>query len=231
MIVILTVLLLILIVIILFFLYQKKCERLSQQFIDKNIIDINDNFINLLQPNCINYIHEKLINKFNNKNSKILLIGNGPINFKNSLVNKIKQYDIVIRFNNWEKDTDINKLGERCDLWIINYPAFKIIKNYNKLFLFCECDKKSETNLNEILNIKSDILMLKLNIWNKLCNFDPSRGMFMILLLYNYYNNITIIGFGGKGHHNDINNTMAHQQGLEHKYIKNNLKKIKFLKP
>jgi hypothetical protein len=230
MIMILTVLLLILAVIILYFLYQKKCERLSQKFIDKNIIDINNNFINLLQPNCINYIDKKLINKFNNKNSKILLIGNGPINFKNSLVNKINQYDIVIRFNYWEKDTDINKLGERCDLCMINYPAFKIIKNYNKLFLFCECDQKSIKNLNEILNIKSDILMLKSNILNKLCNFDPSRGMFMILLLYNYYNNITIIGFGGKGHHNNINNPMGHYQELENKYIKNNLKKIKFLK-
>ena len=61
--------------------------------------------------------------------SKILIIGNGPSILENKYGKIIDsdKWDVVMRFNRWEKDDDgkewVDKneyVGKRCDYWMIN---------------------------------------------------------------------------------------------------------------
>ena len=223
----LTIILLLCILILICLTNLNSKEKLNNVF----FYDYN-NKINLFKNSLVEYIDAdiykfnlELYNKLLNPNSSILLIGNGPINFTlpdDEIKTIINSFDIVIRFNEWESSSNIDKLTKKCDICFFVKNSLKI-KNYNKeiLYVYCDCNQKIYNHN----NFKINITKLKNKVYNEICNFDPSRGMLCILLLYNYYNNINIIGFGGKGHHTNIFNLMFHNQTMEHNFLKI-LKKI-----
>lgn len=226
----------ILILIIIFCKCQK--EHLNNKFFKE------DNFyLNLFNDPLFNYIddlnfvktkHNNIYEKLKNNNISICIVGNGPLHKytekeKKIILDTINNSQLIIRFNHWEEDTDLNIVGDKCDICIVNNI---VINNYiknnkelkkNCLYINCECN-------GNIIKFK-DIKTFNYNVMKQICNINPSRGFFIILLLINFYKNIKIIGFGGKGHHYNKNNPMYHNQYKEHEYLKKliSLNKIQYI--
>lgn len=233
---------LIIILLIIFTIYFiVKCyttEKLNNKFFKK------DNFyLNLFNDPLFNYIddlnfvktkHNNIYEKLKNNNISICIVGNGPLHKytekeKKIILETINNSQLIIRFNHWEEDTDLNIVGEKCDICIVNKLVIEnYIKNNKELKNHClyvnACCVNSNLKYNDILNFKE-------NTMKKICELDPSRGFLIILLLINFYKNIKIIGFGGKGHHNNKKSLMDHNQYKEHKHLKKliSLNKIQYI--
>jgi hypothetical protein len=82
--------------------------------------------------------------------SKILIIGNGPSALENKYGEIIDsdRWDVVMRFNRWEKDDDGIKhedyseyIGTRCDYWMVNDLRIKVAiernNNYGVVIVYC----------------------------------------------------------------------------------------------
>jgi hypothetical protein len=63
-------------------------------------------------------------------------------------------------------------------------------------YIYCSCDFLRYRSY--IFN--PNVYFLKDSIFDEICSIEPSRGMIAIMAFYNYYNNVSITGFTGKGH-------------------------------
>ena len=66
----------------------------------------------------LKFLNYKKISKFSNINKNILIVGNAPIKYKN-IGNIINNFDIVVRFNDFNIEEFKNDIGNKIDYWII----------------------------------------------------------------------------------------------------------------
>lgn len=230
------------IIIIIFIIYLlitfTKKENLNNYFIQNSeyYLSLLDEPLPVYIKNT-SYMKKKfnsLYKKLFDPNIKIIVIGNGPVNITdktkiNNIQNNIKNADIIIRFNEWETSSNVDLLGKRCDICFLCWLAISNKKKFNSkilyilledILIFMKITIKSKLIKNNILEINNKV--------KKIINKNNlSRGFITLIILMNYYKNINIIGFGGIGHHNNINNRMDHNQDKEYKFINDLIKKGK----
>ena len=167
-----------------------------------------------------------LYKKLFDPNIKIIVIGNGPVNITdktkiNNIQNNIKNSDIIIRFNEWETSSNVDLLGKRCDICFLCSEAIlnKNVFNHNILYILLDYPSLIMQILNKFKIVKNNILIVNRQLKKIIRKNNLSRGFIALIMLMNYYKNIKIIGFGGKGHHDNLNNRMDHNQYKEYKFI------------
>lgn len=228
----------ILLVMFLFLTSRGEVENLNDLFFEQSNYFLNI-FNGPIQDNIarsykIKYDNPRLYNLLLNKNSSVLIIGNGDINFGKKTPDDIKTFidshDIIVRINNWEKDSRVDYLGDRCDLCFIVEPiALSNKLNDEITYIYCSCD---------FLRYKSymfdhNVHILKEDVFDNICKANPSRGMIAILAFYNYYNNVSIIGFKGVGHATDkaapnAHNITTHERVAMDKILSKKIKTVIF---
>lgn len=213
-------------------IYDKNVEVFKKRLIMYNIINHSELDIN----NISNLILNKIKNKDNINN--ILIIGNGKI--KKNISNTIKDYDIIVRFNNYLKDNPLDLVETKTDIHFTCLPKKiseykKWISNNANIIIPIELNNQSRYDyLKELSDKNIFIPDKKYRESLSKYNIDFTRGFFglsiMLQLQQNYFKNakISIIGYGGVGHHFNKNNIMLHGHEYEITII-NELKNKKII--
>lgn len=187
---------------------QKYVNRLTAQ-----------DFIELIGPH--NGSLDTLRNLLSGDKS-IILVGNGPV--LEPLGKKIDSYDVVVRINEYTKDTKY--VGRKIDIHMINIgghmnPMASVIRDGTPT-IFLEClnfgrnykffDKDGEGK-----DLPRNCYAIKEDIFDNMCSIsDSSRGFYTVLLFNKFFSNVSIVGFGGNGHHDDKNHSVSHNNAIEH---------------
>jgi hypothetical protein len=147
--------------------------------------------------------------------STALVIGNGPSNLDYELGNLIDsdKWDIVVRFNRWEKDDDGNKhgdyskyIGTRCDYWVLNdlhlKKAFTYYNDYSYFLIVCPLFKFSQYPVKDIESKYEKIKFIpaeyEQHVNNNIIDFNnkwPSSGIITLLFIANHFDNVYYHGF------------------------------------
>ena len=170
----------------------------------------------------------KLINILGNKYSKVLVVGNGPSLLNREMGEKINEYDIVIRLNDYKIKGYEKYVGNKTDIWFtgmgwqlekrkINNIKSTLIcsgKWYKRQDILRQIQKKIIPKVNEdkvntqnIYYINNpSMFSIRVNGINK----TFSTGLMALLIGINYfYHPITIVGFDGI-----IEKSKEHRSGL-----------------
>ena len=139
----------------------------------------------------------------------------------------MERFDVIIRFNNYIKDTDENLVGEKTDVHFI------CLQNLDQTVWIKECNcvipieiartqhyKKLKDPFKSLLTIPP---MDYIRSMKDIC--DMSRGFYAIGCCLQFKHNINkeleiyIFGFGGKGHHFNKRHHISHYHNEEQKLI------------
>ena len=174
-------------------------------------------------------IGDKIFNQFTNIKN-ILIVGNGPI--KKNIINTLFDYDIIVRFNNYQQDNPRHLVGTKTDIHFTCIPGkLEIYETWlskdTKIIIPMEIRNQQRYKFLEKLNLNN--LFIPNQKYRYIINSektDFTRGFYglsiMLQLKENYFPNcnIDIIGFGGSGHHYNLNNIMLHGHNNELEVIK-----------
>ena len=116
--------------------------------------------------------------------NRILLVGNGPIS-RTNLGKQIDAHPFVVRFNTFTK---VN-VGTRMDLHVVDH---KTTPTGRVPTLDLTCPHLPER---EHANVVAE------RVATVACPFDPTRGFYMLCMCRALGMDVTIVGFGGVGHH------------------------------
>lgn len=191
-------------------------KRKLQRYMDN--LDAKD-FMDLVGPR--NGSLDTLRNILSGDKS-IILVGNGPV--LEPLGKEIDSYDVVVRINEYTKD--VKYVGGKIDIHMINIgghmnPMASVIKDGTPT-IFLEClnfgrqyrffDKDGEGKY-----LPKNCYAIREDIFNNMCSIsDSSRGFYTVLLFHKFFDNVSIVGFGGHGHHDDRNHRVSHNNAIEH---------------
>ena len=155
----------------------------------------------------------------------VCIIGNGPVS--KSIKHLLEKFDVIIRFNNYIKDTDKDLVGERTDVQFIclqNLDQTGWIEHCNCAIAFEIARPQHFKKLKD--PFKSLIVVPPMSYIKSMKNIcDMSRGFFAIASCLQIKNNINkelniyIFGFGGKGHHFNKKHHISHYHNEEQKLI------------
>ena len=147
--------------------------------------------------------------------SKILIIGNGPSILENKYGKIIDsdKWDVVMRFNRWEKDDDgkewVDKneyVGKRCDYWMINDLRINLgierRKQFTHVLIVCPKFKFNYRLFTQIENKYDNIKFLSSKyedtINEKFINFSPqwpSTGVMGVYFGVLHFKEVYLHGF------------------------------------
>ena len=132
---------------------------------------------------------------------------------------------LVVRFNKYTSDEQY--VGSKIDLHVVNIGGhyshhgldlFSIVKEGVPTIVM-EC---TDVNMNYDLDaLPSNCYTIKREIFSDMCSIcDSTRGFYILLLFKRFFRNVSIVGFGGKGHHEDVEHKMYHNNSAEHELIR-----------
>lgn len=147
--------------------------------------------------------------------STALVVGNGPSILNHEFGNLIDsdKWDIVARFNRWEKDNDGNShgdyskyIGTRCNYWVLNdlhlKKAFKYYNNYDYFLIVCPAFKFNQYPYKEIETKYEKIKFIPVEyeefVNNNIVDFNdkwPSSGIMTLLFIANHFDEVYYHGF------------------------------------
>lgn len=153
------------------------------------------------------------------KNDSVIIVGNSPIVLNNELGKIIDEYDIIVRFNQYQTINYEKYVGTKTSIWILNdlLAIDELTKNQEwlsnnnhvKILIVCplrgenpdifynqQFDKINNHYLES--NIKNDLIFMSkdfLKIMHEKYHIHPSTGLLCIANFMQLYNNITITGF------------------------------------
>ena len=147
--------------------------------------------------------------------SKILIVGNGPSALENKYGELIDSgdWDIVMRFNRWNKNDDGTKhedyseyIGTRCDYWMINDLRLQVGINrrneYSGVFVVCPKFKYNQQVFNQIENQYENIKFMPMEyeeyINENIVDFSPkwpSTGVIGMYFATLHFDEVFLYGF------------------------------------
>ena len=147
--------------------------------------------------------------------SKILIVGNGPSALENKYGELIDSgdWDIVMRFNRWNKNDDGTKhedyseyIGTRCDYWMINDLRLQVGINrrneYSGVFVVCPKFKYNQQVFNQIENQYENIKFMPVEyeeyINENIVDFSPkwpSTGVIGMYFATLHFDEVFLYGF------------------------------------
>ena len=147
--------------------------------------------------------------------SKILIVGNGPSALENKYGELIDSgdWDIVMRFNRWNKNDDGTKhndyseyIGTRCDYWMVSDLRIKLAierkDDYSGVVIFCPKFKYNSNLFEEIEKSHSNIKFAPASyedfINDNIVNFKPkwpSTGVIGIYFATLHFSEVFLYGF------------------------------------
>ena len=147
--------------------------------------------------------------------SKILIVGNGPSALENKYGKLIDSgdWDIVMRFNRWNKNDDGTKhndyseyIGTRCDYWMINDLRLQVGINrrndYSGVFVVCPKFKYNQQVFQQIENQYENIKFMPMEyeeyINENIVDFSPkwpSTGVIGMYFATLHFDEVFLYGF------------------------------------
>jgi len=147
--------------------------------------------------------------------SKILIVGNGPSALENKYGELIDSgdWDIVMRFNRWNKNDDGTKhndyseyIGTRCDYWMINDLRLQVGINrrndYSGVFVVCPKFKYNQQVFQQIENQYENIKFMPMEyeeyINENIVDFSPkwpSTGVIGMYFATLHFDEVFLYGF------------------------------------
>ena len=147
--------------------------------------------------------------------SKILIVGNGPSALENKCGELIDSgdWDIVMRFNRWNKNDDGTKhndyseyIGTRCDYWMINDLRLQVGINrrndYSGVFVVCPKFKYNQQVFQQIENQYENIKFMPMEyeeyINENIVDFSPkwpSTGVIGMYFATLHFDEVFLYGF------------------------------------
>ena len=147
--------------------------------------------------------------------SKILIVGNGPSALENKYGKLIdsRDWDIVMRFNRWNKNDDGTKhedyseyIGTRCDYWMINDLRLQVGINrrneYSGVFVVCPKFKYNQQVFQQIENQYENIKFMPMEyeeyINENIVDFSPkwpSTGVIGMYFATLHFDEVFLYGF------------------------------------
>ena len=147
--------------------------------------------------------------------SKILIVGNGPSALENKYGELIDSgdWDIVMRFNRWNKNDDGTKhndyseyIGTRCDYWMVSDLRIKLAierkDDYSGVVIFCPKFKYNQQVFQQIENQYENIKFMPMEyeeyINENIVDFSPkwpSTGVMGIYFATLHFDEVFLYGF------------------------------------
>ena len=180
-----------------------------------------------------NYEISKLSSIYFNKlksAKRVCIVGNGPV--KKNITHLLDKFDVIIRFNNYSKDTDSKLVGSRTEVQFMCLQC----ANQDHWITNADCIIAFEIHREKLFKKISDLLKQRAivppmdYVKNMKKISDMTRGFYAIASCLQVQEKINkdlkiyLIGFGGKGHHFDKNVKISHFHD-EEKHIIKQLKK------
>ena len=128
------------------------------------------------------------------RDASVVLVGNGPLH--TSWSETIDAFDVVVRFNDhvltpWH--------GNRTDVHIVNKHAVQ--RDDHAMLVPMDCDDL-QFNANAFHAQTQPTIGVHSSLMRQVCSkWNPSRGFLAINLFWVLYGRVTVVGFGGVGHH------------------------------
>ena len=156
---------------------------------------------------------------FPRKNDRVIIVGSSPIVLNNEFGKIIDEYDIVVRFNDYQTINYEKYVGSKTSIWVINDKyGIDLLTKHQKwlsdnihvnILVMCLYKNKLghityDQNFDKIGNfylksdIKNNLLFMSKDFMKSIgnrFNIIPSSGISAILNFMQLYNNITITGF------------------------------------
>ena len=147
--------------------------------------------------------------------SKILIVGNGPSALENKYGELIDSgdWDIVMRFNRWNKNDDGTKhndyseyIGTRCDYWMVSDLRIKLAierkDDYSGVVIFCPKFKYNQQVFQQIENQYENIKFMPMEyeeyINENIVDFSPkwpSTGVIGMYFATLHFDEVFLYGF------------------------------------
>tara|TARA_B100000700_G_C14990786_1_gene831208 strand:+ start:931 stop:1527 length:597 start_codon:yes stop_codon:yes gene_type:complete len=188
-------------------------------------------------------------------NNKILIIGNGSSVLSQKLGDKINEFPIIARINNYQINGYEDYIGSKTDIWIngANSKLTLPISIPNEVFVFLpsEIYFKKESNIDQYVSSRLKLDRNKFNIIpkNDILDYEDelnsnrlTTGLYAIMWALSKYENIYIHGFdffiNSKSHYYDsklihfinekiLNKGYKHDNEKEYTFVNELIKKNK----